>query len=234
MKTFYIYALGFAMACVSFNSYAQETTKSSTQYSVGLLAGYNGGIGGQVNLTAHKPVESLPLDFRFGFGYTNMDPGNSADARRIFINNATNGVPEEKGKAFDYRLDALWPVTLIGNAKSFIAFGPRYSSFRGNFKYVGGNEDFDVTTKQFGVGLGVESHFKMNDKLDLVILAGIDYFLNSTLKGHDTQYSPDDDNVNPRDDNANDNIPFTYEDADEAINEPEFNPRIMIGINYHL
>ena len=112
--------------------------------------------------------------------------------------------------------------------------GPRYSSFRANFKYIGGNEDFDVTSRQFGLGLGVESHFKMNAKLDLVVLAGVDYFFDNTLIGHDTQYSPDDDNVNARNDNENGDVEFTYKDADKAIKQPELMPRFMLGINYHL
>lgn len=102
-------------------------------------------------------------------------------------------------------------------ASSKIVFGPRYSSFRANFKYVGGNEDFDVTSKQFGLGLGAESQFKINNKLNLLAAVGLDYFFNSTLKGHDTSYSPDDDNVNPRNDNENDNAQFTYKDANKAI-----------------
>lgn len=214
--------------------YSQEEVATDTKFSAGFLVGYNGGVGGNLNVTAHKPIDALPVSFRFGIGYTNLEPGNSADARRIFINNATNGVPEEKGKAFDYRLDVLVPIGLIDNADSYLVFGPRYSSFRGNFKYVGGNEDFDVTTRQFGAGIGVESHFKMNEKLDLVVQAGVGYFFNTTLKGHDTQYSPDNDNVNPRDDNENDNIQFTYKDADKAINDPDFVPRVMIGLNYKL
>lgn len=232
MKTITILALGVAMS-LSNSMYSQES-QSKSKFSTAIIGGYNGGFGANLSLTAHKPVESLPIDVRFGIGYTSLDPGDSADARRIFINNATNGVPEEKGRTYDYRLDALWPVTLIESARSYIVFGPRYSSFRGNFKYVGGNEDFDVTTKQFGAGLGAESHFKMNASLDLLVAIGLDYYFDSTLKGHDTQYSPDDDNVNAQNDNQNDNVEFTYNDADEAINQPDLTPRVMIGISYHL
>lgn len=232
MKTINTITVALAMVLGSYG-YAQEETEVSN-FSTGILLGYNGGFGANINLTANKPIEALPISLRFGFGLTKLEPGSSSDARRIFINNATNGVPEEKGKAYDYRLDVLWPVGLLNNADSYVVFGPRYSSFRGNFKYVGGNEDFDVTTQQFGAGLGIESHFKMNAKLDLVVQAGVGYFFDTTLKGHDTQYSPDDDNVNPREDNENNDILFTYTDADDAINEPEIVPRVMIGLNYKL
>lgn len=219
---------------INLTAFAQETNKKQSNFSAGFFTGYNRGLGFQANLTAHKPLESSSIDIRFGVGYTSLDPGNSADARRIFINNATNGVPEEKGKSFDYRLDVLIPSSLFNFKESYIHFGPRYSSFRGNFKYVGGNEDFDVTSKQFGLGIGAESHFKMNAKINLILSAGLDYFFDATLKGHDTSYSPDNDNVNARNDNQNGNTKFTYKDANKSINQPLFMPHFLVGINYKL
>ncbi|PQV44739.1 hypothetical protein CLV33_1174 [Jejuia pallidilutea] len=204
------------------------------KFALGFSTGYNRGFGGQVSFTALRPLESVPVQIRFGIGLTKLNPGNSADARRIFINNATNGVPEEKARAFDYRLDFLLNSNFMRAASSKIVFGPRYSSFRANFKYVGGNEDFDVTSKQFGLGLGAESQFKINNKLNLLAAVGLDYFFNSTLKGHDTSYSPDDDNVNPRNDNENDNVQFTYKDANKAIKQPAFMPRVLLGVVYKL
>lgn len=214
--------------------FAQESNKNQSNFSAGLYTGYNRGLGFQANITAHKPLESSTVGIRFGVGYTRFDPGNSADARRIFINNATNGVPEEKGKSFDYRLDVLIPSSIFNFKESYILFGPRYSSFRGNFKYVGGNEDFDVTSKQFGLGIGAESYFKINAKIKLVLSTGLDYFFDATLKGHDTSYSPDNDNVNARNDNQNGNTPFTYKDANKSINQPLFMPRFLVGFNFKL
>lgn len=217
---------------LSITNQAQITNDS--KFALGLSTGYNRGFGVQLHATALQPLESLPIQLRFGIGYTKLDPGNAADARRIFINNATNGVPEEKGKAFDYRLDFLWPSNFLNIEESYWAIGPRYSSFTANFKYVGGNEDFDVTSKQFGVGLGAESRFKISTKLNLVAAVGLDYFFNNTLHGHDTSYSLDDDNVNPRNDNQNNNVLFTYEDADESIKQPNFMPRLLLGVIYKL
>ncbi|RLD84671.1 MAG: hypothetical protein DRJ07_04635 [Bacteroidetes bacterium] len=74
----------------------------------------------------------------------------------------------------------------------------------------------------------------MATKIDLVVSAGIDYYFPSTLSGHDTSYSPDDQNINTRNDNENNDEPFTYSDADAAINQPKIMPRLMIGINYRL
>lgn len=162
-----------------------------------------------------------------------MNPGSSADARRIFINNATNGVPEEKGRSIDVRIDFLKPITLLGNSSSYWFIGPRYSKFRGNFKYVGGNEDFDVTSTQFGVGGGFESHYKISDGLQLIITGGLDYYLSAKLQGHDTSYYPDNDNVNARTDNETDTN-FRYKDADKAVDQPKFMPRFLVGIQLDL
>ena len=214
-------------------SFAQVLPRESN-FALGFSTGYNRGLGFQISVTALQPLVNLPVQIRLGIGLTSMDPGNSADARRIFINNATNGVPEEKARSFDYRIDFMLDSDFINSDDSKIVFGPRYSSFKANFKYVGGNENFDVTSKQIGLGLGYESQFKMSDKLNLLAAVGLDYFFNSTLTGHDTSYSPDNDNVNPRNDNANENVQFTYKDANDAIKQPSMMPRVLIGIVYML
>ena len=218
---------------ISCFSYAQVDA-DEPKLALGFSTGYNRGLGFQLSATALKPFESLPVQIRLGVGLTNLSPGNSADARRIFINNATNGVPEEKAKSFDYRLDFMIDSDFINSEASKIVFGPRYSSFKANFKYVGGNEDFDVTSKQFGLGLGAESQFKINDKLNFLAAIGLDYFFNNTLKGHDTSYSPDNDNVNPRNDNQNGDVQFTFKDANKAIKQPNLMPRVLLGLVYML
>jgi len=62
----------------------------------------------------------------------------------------------------------------------------------------------------------------------------LDFYLPSTLTGHDTSYSPDNDNVNPRRDILNDDVYFIYKDANRAIKQPMFMPRIMMGVNFSL
>lgn len=114
---------------LNLTAFAQDSNNNQSNFSTGFFTGYNSGLGFQANLTAHKPLESSNIDIRFGVGYTSLDPGNSADARRVFINNATNGVPEEKGKSFDYRLDVLIPSSIFNFKESYLLFGPRYSSF---------------------------------------------------------------------------------------------------------
>ncbi len=226
--------LNLSLLLLLFTFSNQAQTSDEPSFGLGISTGYNNGFGIQLHGTALQPLQSLPIQLRIGIGYTKLDAGNSADARRIFINNATNGVPEEKAKAFDYRLDVLWSSNLFNLEEAYWVLGPRYSSYTANFKYVGGNEDFDVTSKQFGVGLGAESRFAISEKLNLVAAAGLDYFFNNTLKGHDTSYSPDDDNINPRDDNQNNDQEFTFDDANDSIMQPSFMPRVLLGVIYKL
>lgn len=214
--------------------FAQEEIPKSSNFTVGFLSGYTSGLGFQGNITFNNFVEEFPFQLRLGLGYTLSNPGNAPDARRIFINNATNGVPEKKGSTFDYRFDFLVPASIFKVQNSYLIFGPRYSAYKGNFKFIGGNEDFDVKSKQWGIGLGIEHQFQMTSKLNLVLAYGADYYFSSTLKGHDTSYSPDNDNVNPRKDNQNGDVYFTYKDANEAIKQPKIVPRAMVGISFGL
>ncbi|PKQ61704.1 hypothetical protein BZG02_14870 [Labilibaculum filiforme] len=212
---------------------AQEQNKFKQKTDFQFTAGLNRGINMGASLVLHELSTEFPFDIRFGVGYTWLNPGSSADARRIFINNATNGVPEEKGHSIDARIDFLKPMTLMGNTSSYWFIGPRYSKFRGNFKYVGGNEDFDVTSPQFGFGGGFESHYKISDGLKLIIIGGLDYYLPAKLQGHDTSYYPDNDNVNARTNNETDTN-FRYKDADKAVDQPKFMPRFLVGIQLDL
>jgi hypothetical protein len=171
-------------------------------------------------------AQDFPLSLKLAACYCSLEPGNSADARRIFINNATNGIPEEKGRSWEFRMDFMYPVKLLNMKRAFIIGGPRYTSFLGNFKYVGGNEDFDVKSKQWGIGSGLQTFFGISNRVDLVLSGGMDYFFESTLTGHDTSYSPDGENINPRED-------YTYDDADEAIDQPGMEFRFQLGFSYN-
>jgi hypothetical protein len=128
----------------------------------------------------------------------------------------------------------MFPKTIFGDSHSYLVLGPRFSTFRGHFDYVDGNEVFDVTSTQWGAGVALENHFKMTDKLTLLLSYGLDYYLPSTLTGHDTSYSPDNDNINPEENDRNDNNPFVYKDANKAIAQPAFMPRFMIGMTLNL
>ena len=198
---------------------------SDPQFSVGGLLGYSTGLGVQGSFMASNFAHGFPLAARLGVSWARTQPGHALDARRIFINNATNGTPEESGRNLGLRVDMLYAVRVLSLPRSYAFGGMRHSSFRGNFKFIGGNEDFDVTSSQWGLGGGLDNYFAVSGRIDMVLTTGVDYFFSSTLTGHDTAYSPDGDNVNPRED-------FTYADADGAIHQPKLAPLLMMGLNY--
>ena len=192
----------------------------------GIFLGYNGGFGLQGNLTVSNFAKDFPLSARFAIGYTTLDPGNALAARKIFINDATNGVPEKSGTDWNFRMDLLYKVNFLSLKRFYIFGGPRYSTFSGEFDFINGNEFFKITSSQWGFGLGAESYFMIIPSLDMVLSTGVDYYLNSTIEGHDTAYNPDGTAINSRNG-------YTYSDADQAINQPQIVPRVMIGFNLH-
>lgn len=198
----------------------------ATERMGGLQVGYGQDFGFMVNSTISDFAQGFPWDARFGFGYTSLDPGDALAARRIFINDGNNGTPQEGGTAWDLRLDLLRSFEFFEKSETFYFLGVRYSNFTADFKYVGGNEEFEVKSTQWGLGAGIESHHPLlnTDKVDLVITAMVDYYQESALSGHDTSYDPDGSDVNPRRN-------YTYGDADAAISQPKLVPRVMIGIN---
>jgi hypothetical protein len=199
---------------------------AAQKFSGGMQLGYNGGPGFEVHGTVRQLAQNFPFRLRTGISYTTSNPGSAADARRVFINNATNGTPEKRGYRWDFRFDLSYPVNLFSMKRVYLFGGPRYSRFTANFRYVGGNEDFDVICNQWAWGIGLKNYYKMAAKLDLVTSAGLDYYLGSTLIGHDTSYASDGTTVNGRED-------YTYRDADAAVNQPKFGLMLMIGFNYY-
>ena len=207
---------------------AQETTnvaEPGVRFSAGAAVGYYSGFGVEFSGTFSEFARGFPLAIRAGVGYASVDPGSAPEARKIFINNATNGAPEKSGRVLDLRFDAMYRLTGEASTPAYFYAGPRYASFKGNFKYVGGNEDFDVTSGQWGLGLGLEGHFGMGRSGMLVVGGGADYYFADKLQGHDTWYTPSGDDANPRKE-------YTFTDADAAINQPQWVPRFMVGFRY--
>jgi hypothetical protein len=197
----------------------------AAELRTGVQAGYRGGEGAELDVALSNFAKEFPLAIRVGLGYSVREAGKAADARKIFINDATNGTPEEHGSFLDYRFDLMYPFGWRSAKELYLAGGVRYSQSTTNFKFVGGNEDFDITSNQWGIGLGIEGYFAISQRLDFVVGGGIDYFFEAALVGHDTEYHPDGDNVNPHKD-------YTYSDADAAVNQPSINGRALIGLSY--
>ena len=198
----------------------------ATDFSSGIMFGYSGGTSFQLDGMVGNFAEGFPMKMQFGIVYSRLNPGNSLDARRVFINDNTNGDPEKTGSKWDFRLDFLYQVHWLSLKELYILGGPRYSRFNAHYDFVGGNEVFDIGTNQWGWGLGVRTDFPITRKIDFVVSTGADYYLNNKISGHDTSYSPDGENTRARND-------YDYDDADDAINQPKFQLRLLIGVNYH-
>jgi hypothetical protein len=197
----------------------------AAEFSTSVQAGYNGGLSFRASGMVAEFARGFPLGLELGVGHTRYDPGDPAAARKIFINDATNGTPEKSGWAWDLRFDFLYNVNLLQSSKLYLYGGVRYSMFTANFRYIGGNEDFDVTSNMWGLGLGAKGMFAVSNRIDFSVTAGFDTYFKNTLKGHDTSYSPDGLDVNGRND-------YTFADADQAVNQPGFQPLFMIGVAY--
>jgi hypothetical protein len=193
--------------------------------AVGGGLGYYGGTGFQVSGTISNFAEGLPLSARLTIGLSLVTPGDPWAARRVFVNNNTNGVPETSGHMIDLRLDVTHPVRLFHLQRAYLYGGLRRNFFLGKFTFIDGNEEFEITSRHWGLGLGVDSYFRMGRNIDLVATTGFDYYFPSSLSGHDTTYSPDNNNVNPEGG-------YQYQDADKAINQPKLEPRLMLGLSY--
>ena len=201
------------------------TTGRTADIYSGANVGFYGGLGFDAYAAAFNFAEGLPIGLRLGLGYATSDPGNATDARRIFINNNQGGTVEEKGTVLRLNFDFIFPIRILNLPDASLYVGPRYVDFKGNFKFIGDNEDFDVTSTHWGLGLGMEAAFPMSNKIDFTMIAGADYYFSSTLYGHDTSYSPNGESENPRED-------YEFSDADQAINQPAFEPRFMLGLRY--
>jgi hypothetical protein len=199
----------------------------AADFELNLLAGTKGGASVKVGGMVTDFAKGFPLGLEGSVSYSWRDPGNAYDARRIFVNDNTNGTPEKSGYFWDLRLDLLHRVRALGMENLYLLGGARYSMFVGHFEYIGGNEDFDVTSNQFGLGLGARASFPMGSRIALTVLAGVDYYFPASLEGHDTIYRPDDENVNSKHD-------YTYATADEAINQLGVVPLLMIGLSFTL
>lgn len=197
----------------------------AADFSAGAQMGYIGGGGALVQGEVASFASNFPLSLRLSASLASREPGVATDARRIFINDATNGTPTESGRLSAFSMDLIYPLKATERSGFYVFAGPRYSSFTGNFQFIGGNEDFDITSSGWGAGLGLEGRFQMGMATQFVIGGGGDYYPSYTLTGHDTSYSPDGETINGRDD-------YTYDNADDAVNQPKWAWRLTLGVNY--
>lgn len=189
--------------------------------------GYENGPALRVSAEADGFAKGFPFGVELGLDFALQDPGDAALARKVFINNATDGTPEQSAWDLNLRLDFNYNTHWLKEGQVYLTGGPRFSMFHGSFRYIGGNEEFEVITDQWGLGLGAKGRFRMVPRLDFVVSAGLDYYFGAALSGHDTTYRPDNDNVNPQDD-------YQYQDADEAVSQPVLVPSVFVGFAWGL
>ncbi len=190
-----------------------------------LSIGYKSGLSLRGTTGISNFAQGFPLSVEFGIGYTSVDPGDPFPARRVFIADATNGTPEKYGTTWDLRFDFLYNLNLKGPKAVYVFAGPRYAMFDAHFHYVGANEEFDVTSNPWGLGIGMKGLFAISNRVDLTLSGGVDNYFDSSLHGHDTTYNPDNQNVNPKEN-------FTYQDARAVVNAPHLLGVLMIGLTY--
>ncbi|MCP5064783.1 MAG: hypothetical protein GY936_20355 [Ignavibacteriae bacterium] len=222
-----IFAIVFILTSVAISQNNDYSNYRSFHIAGGFQAGLSNGASGQLNILFSGFADNFPFSAKIAAGISFLDAGDPMAARRIFINNNTNGVPDKDGKTYNFSLDFLYRKSFLGLKRNYFYLGPRHTMFTGTFNYIGGNEDFEVTSNQWGVGFGIENYFKIIPAIDLVLNLGYDYYISETLYGHDTFYSPDGQDVNPRED-------YNFDDADNAINQPKHQLKILIGFSYNI
>jgi hypothetical protein len=216
-----------AAFCTLLTLAAAASTAGAATRSAGVEFGATAGFGARADLTLHDFTRDLPLSLRVGLGYAGHDAGDALAARRVFINNNTNGTPVEAGHTWQMRLDLVHPLTRVGKVPVNLGVGVRKAWFTGTFDYVGGNEKFDVTCRPWGLGLLLDTAFAVGERADFTLAVGVDRYFGSTLEGHDTAYSPDGTVVNQTED-------YTWDAADDAINQPTWEAIAVLGVRWRL
>jgi len=227
LRKIFLIVSAFIFITVEVSSQTAPPLAANPKYSLGVLFGYTGNFGINASGTISEFSYDIPLSIKFSGGYNIREAGNPLDARKIFINDNTNGDPDESAHSIDLRLDFAYPINIFSIRKSLLYLGPRYSMHTSTFDFVGGNEFFDITTSQFGLGAGLETYFGISPNLSFVFSGGFDYYFDSQIGGHDSFYNPDGTDISGREG-------FTYQDAAKSINQPKYEFRFLAGLSFGL
>ena len=213
---------------ISSTAVAQWSDEAGPDLSYGVSIGYDIGMPVQGHFLVSNLAEGFPFAFRFTISYSFLwDAGIPDAARHVFVNENNNGVPDKSASLWSFGLDFMHQINILSLKDAYLFAGIRHSSFTGTFDFIGGDELFDVNANQWGLATGIDTYFRMGPRIDLLISVSAEYYFPSTLDGHDAAYSPDGEYVNQRQN-------YTYNDADNAINQPKLIPKLLIGVNFHL
>ncbi len=197
-----------------------------------LSSGYYDGPGVAGAIGFEDVFTKVPLGFEVELGYSWSDLGDPILASQVFINqNQLGAETSSSGGTLHLGFNATYPVPMkIGPFKMFVVGGPRWARWAARHQYHGGNEDFDVVGKVWGLGGGVRGVMELSEKFRGVVQLTLDYYPRASLYGHDATYYPDDNNENARTDGNG--YTYTYADAVRATEVPHIRPRLMVGIMF--
>ncbi len=193
-----------------------------------ITAGYYGDLGATMALRFENPVADFPffLQARGGYIYQ-FDSGNATEARHIFINDNTGGNIEKYGESYLVAVDLGWKWKDMDSFTIEFILSGLWNHYMAHYAFIGNNEAFTVTSSPFGIGTGANIRVPMGNTGSFFLLkGGVEYFFKARLDAHGTYfYTPDGEDDRPRNS-------YTYEDADAAVNQPEFRGSLQIGFLY--
>lgn len=192
--------------------------------------GYSEDLGVYMGLRLDNLSTDSPFFIQARGGYIyQKDPGNAEDARSIYINDGTGGSIEEYGESYLLALDLGYKLSQWNGQTIEVSISGLWNHYKAHFGFIGDNEVFAVKTSAFGLGLGGALRIPLSKTQNsLMIKTTVEYYPKTLIEAHGTFYytpSGDDDNV------RND---YTYEDADGAINQPEFRFSVLVGFLYKI
>ena len=193
-----------------------------------ISAGYYGDLGISMALRLENPTPDFPFFAQVRGGYIyQFDPGNATEARKIFINDTTGGNIEKYGESYLVGIDLGWKWKDLDEFSVEFLLSGLWNYYSAHYAFIGNNEAFSVTSSPFGIGAGAAVRIPLSNTDSFFILkGGTEYFFKTRLDAHGTYfYSPDGDDDRPRNS-------YTYEDADSAVNQPEFRAYVQLGILY--
>jgi hypothetical protein len=199
--------------------------ESARRGYVGADLGYRTGLGGELHLSLLNLAPNLPLGVHTQFGlYYVFDPGDAAKAHEAFQGNETGAtLDSKKGRNMVAALDLSYRFLRTEGFELSALVGPRYDHFQGTYTFP--NEAFDVTSHTWGVGAGGMLELFSAPRVRVRLFAGADYYFRTKLSGHGSSYTPDGVDDDPAEG-------FDYEDADKAVRQPRFVPRVAIGVHF--
>jgi len=217
-------------AILVFSTSGAFAKNGKTPMWIGLGGGYSNGLGGNIEFSWFNISRSIPLSVHFSVGYFHQDdPGNAIEARKVFINDGTAGNDNiiESGYNIFLRLDLSYQVYRKKGLTISPYLGVAHDRYLAHFDYQGGNEAFDVASNPWGVGAGARFSISPSRNLMLSLILGAEYFFPTQIKAHGTFYNPNGEDDSPRND-------YTYSDADDAIEQPNWNGRFVLTLSFRI